>query len=383
MTDLPLSSPDIGPREIEAVVEVLESPRLSWGPRLRAFEEAFARYVGADFAVGVSSGTAALHLSLLAAGVGEGDLVVTTPLSFVSSAGAVIYTGAEPVFVDVESTTGNIDPDQVAERIRVSRRAGRRVRALLPVHLFGHPAAMDPLLEIAREHDLSLIEDACEALGSEYRGRKLGSLGRAAAFGFYPNKQLTTGEGGMITTSDPEWATLFQSLRNQGRGTGAAEELAVRLGFNYRLDELSAVLGLVQLGRIDELMQKRDRVVEWYTRRLDGIPGVELPAILPEATRMSWFLFRVILSGPTQRREVSMSLAKRGVPSRAYFTPIHLHPYYRERYGFSEGAFPVAERLGGRSLALPFSSVMTEEQVDRVCRELRQVMERHHHGTTE
>jgi perosamine synthetase len=341
MTRIPLSSPDIGPEEIAAVLEVLKSPRLSWGPRLVEFETAFARYVGAAFAVGVSSGTAALHLSLLAGGIGEGDLVVTTPLSFVSSANAMLYVGARPVFLDVESSTGNLDP----------------------------------LLEIAREHDLLLIEDACEALGSEYRGRRVGSFGHASAFGFYPNKQLTTGEGGMVVTSDPEWAALFESLRNQGRGVGPLESVSVHLGYNYRLNELSAALGLIQLQRLDELLEKRAQVAAWYRLRLEGVPGIGHPAVLPETTRMSWFLFRVILSGPVERRRVELALAERGIPSRGYFTPIHLQPYYRDRFGFKEGAFPVAERLGGTSLALPFSSIMTEEQVETVCRELRRVME--------
>ncbi len=375
MTAIPLSSPDIGDEEVRAVLDVLRSGRLSWGPSLKAFEAAFAHYVGTACAVGVSSGTAALHLSLLAAGIGAGNLVVTTPLSFVSSAGAMLYVGARPDFVDVEPGSGNLDPNRVAERVRVLRSRGRPVRALLPVHLFGHPAAMDPLLDIAREHDLLVIEDACEALGSEYRGRRVGSFGHAAAFGFYPNKQLTTGEGGMIATSDPQWADLFESLRNQGRGVGDAEALSVRLGYNYRLDELSAALGRVQLGRFGEILEKRAQVVEWYRLRLEGTPGISLPAVSLETTRMSWFLFRVILSGPEERERVGRRLAERGIPSRAYFTPIHLHPYYREQFGFGEGSFPVAEGLGSTSLALPFSSVMSEEQVDTVCRELRQVME--------
>ncbi len=375
MTKIPLSSPDIGPEEIAAVLEVLKSPRLSWGPRLVEFETAFARYVGAAFAVGVSSGTAALHLSLLAGGIGEGDLVVTTPLSFVSSANAMLYVGARPVFLDVESSTGNLDPNRVVDCVRELRDRGRPVRAILPVHLFGHPASMDPLLKIAREHDLLLIEDACEALGSEYRGRRVGSFGHASAFGFYPNKQLTTGEGGMVVTSDPEWAALFESLRNQGRGVGPLESVSVHLGYNYRLNELSAALGLIQLQRLDELLEKRAQVAAWYRQRLEGVPGIGHPAVLPETTRMSWFLFRVILSGPVERRRVELALAERGIPSRGYFTPIHLQPYYRDRFGFEEGAFPVAERLGGTSLALPFSSIMTEEQVETVCRELRRVME--------
>ncbi len=342
---------------------------------MREFETEFARYVGADFAIGVSSGTAALHLGLVAAGVGEGDLVVTTPLSFISSANAVLYAGAQPVFVDVEAATGNLDPNRVADCVRELRRTGRSVRAILPVHLFGHPTAMDPLLRIARENELLVVEDACEALGSEYRGRRVGSLGNASAFGFYPNKQLTTGEGGMVVTSDPEWALLFESLRNQGRGTGASEAVAVRLGYNYRLDELSAVLGLVQLRRLEDLLRKRAQVVRWYRRRLEDVPGIGLPEIRPEVTRMSWFLFRVILSGPEERQRIELALAERGIPSRGYFMPIHLQPYYRERFGFTEGMFPVAERLGGSSLALPFSSVMTEQQVDTVCRELRGVIE--------
>ena len=375
MMEIPLSSPDLGEAEFAAVLDVLQGARLSWGPRLRAFEEEFARYVGTSHAVGVSSGTAALHLSLLAAGVGRGDLVVTTPLSFISSAHAVLHAEAEPVFVDVEPGSGNLDADRVSEKVVELRRNGQLVRAILPVHLFGHPASMDALMQVAREHELIVIEDACEALGSEYRGKRVGTFGQSSAFGFYPNKQMTTGEGGMIATSDPEWAALFESLRNQGRGTGSNGELAVRLGFNYRMDELSAAVGLAQLRRIEELHRKRARVAEWYHRRLEGLAGIALPERSPEVSRMSWFLFRVLLNGPERREEVQRALAQRGIPSRAYFTPIHLHPFYRKRYGFEIGAFPVAERLGGASLALPFSGVMSEEQGDRVCRELRDVLQ--------
>jgi dTDP-4-amino-4,6-dideoxygalactose transaminase len=248
------------------------------------------------------------------------------------------------------------------------------LKAILPVHAFGQPADMDPILEVAREHGLAVIEDACEALGAEYKGRKAGTLGDAAVFAFYPNKQMTTGEGGLIVTDRDDWADLFYSLRNQGRDVFDAWLNHTRLGYNYRLDEMSAALGLAQIKRIDELLAKRARVAGWYNERLADIERVERPAIAPTTTRMSWFVYVVRIRPPADRDEVMRRLADAGIPSRPYFTPIHLQPFYWETFGYRRGDYPVTEELADVSLALPFSGIMTEDQVDRVCDALQQVV---------
>jgi dTDP-4-amino-4,6-dideoxygalactose transaminase len=249
-----------------------------------------------------------------------------------------------------------------------------RTKAIIAVHAFGQPADMDPILHIARRYNLAVIEDACEAIGAEYEGRKAGTLGDAAVFAFYPNKQMTTGEGGMIVTNSEDWAQLFRSLRNQGRDVFDAWLNHTRLGYNYRLDEMSAALGLVQVQRIEELLAKREQVAAWYNQQLAGLELIEVPYIAPTTTRMSWFAYVVRIKPPASRDVVMAGLAELGIPSRPYFTPIHLQPLYRESFGYRRGGFPVTEYLGDVSLALPFSSVMTEEQVDYVCAHLRQAI---------
>jgi dTDP-4-amino-4,6-dideoxygalactose transaminase len=384
-----MSSPDLGEAEMEAVHEVLSTRWLSFGPRLKAFEEALAAYVGAAHAVGVNSGTSGLHLSVITAGVGEGDLVLTTPFSFIASANCALYERAIPVFVDVDPVTGNLDPELAAEAVAALAGGGRDarrwlppalrdaslkqgdLRAILPIHAYGQPADMDPLLEVARRHRLAVIEDACEAIGAEYRGRQVGTLGDAVVFAFYPNKQMTTGEGGVIVTGNPDWADLFRSLRNQGRDVFDCWLNHKRLGYNYRLDEMSAALGLAQIRRLDEMLDKRARVAGWYEERLAGIELLERPRVVASTTRMSWFVYVVRILPPASRTKVMEHLKEQGVPSRPYFSPIHLQPFYRERFGYVPGEFPVTEFLGDVSLALPFSSVMTEDQVDHVCDHLR------------
>jgi dTDP-4-amino-4,6-dideoxygalactose transaminase len=386
---IPMSSPNLGEVEISTINQVLSTPYLSIGPFLKAFEAAVAEYAGTQHSAGVNSGTSGLHLCVIAAGVSQADLVLTTPFSFVASANCILFERAIPVFVDVEMTTGNIDPALVAEAVdeltmdqgrmtnnrwlpRNLRRSGiaHRPKAILPVHAFGQPADMDPILGVAREHDLAVIEDACEALGAEYKGRKVGTLGDAAVFAFYPNKQITTGEGGMIVTDCEAWSELFRSLRNQGRDVFDAWLNHTRLGYNYRLDEMSAALGVAQMGRIEELLGKRQQVAGWYNERLADQELVACPTIVPTTTRMSWFVYVVRIQLPADRNRVVHLLADAGIPSRPYFAPIHLQPFYREQFGFCPGDFPVTEYLGDVSLALPFSGVMTESQVDRVCEQL-------------
>ena len=431
---IPMSSPDLTAAEIEAVTQVLQTRRLSIGPRIAEFEERFAAYVGARHAVAVSSGTAGLHLCVIAAGVGEGDpsglragalkaegldsselalsavkgqsLVITTPFSFVASANVILYQRAIPIFVDVDERTGNIDPALVAEAAHKLTRAcpepvkgrqggkgrgrqgggktGGQLKAILPVHVFGQPADMDAINAVAQEYGLTVIEDACEALGAEYKGRRIGrqpatcDLRLATCFAFYPNKQMTTGEGGMIVTDNDDWAALFRSLRNQGRDVHDAWLNHSRLGYNYRLDEMSAALGLAQLGRIEELLAKRERVAQCYNQRLKDVEGVQIPYIAPTTTRMSWFVYVIRLAPGINRNAVMAALEERGIPSRPYFTPIHLQPFYRECLGTGEGDFPVTEAIARSSLALPFSGVMTEEQVDYVCEHLRAVLRQWH-----
>ncbi len=401
-TAIPMSSPDLTEVEIAAVNEVLRTPHLSIGPKLEAFEQAVASYLGTAHAVGVNSGTSGLHLAVIAAGVGEGnvigcdyspdrcpDLVITTSFSFVASANCILYQRAVPIFVDVDRATGNIDPDQVAEAahdlaaggssarrwlppaLRDSQPGLGNLRAILPIHAFGQPADMDPILEVGARHGVAVIEDACEAIGAEYKGGKAGAMGDVGVLAFYPNKQITTGEGGMIITDKSEWADLFRSLRNQGRDVFDVWLNHSRLGYNYRMDELSAALGQAQMGRLEEMLAKRERVAGWYNEFLAGAELIERPSVAPSTSRMSWFVYVVRIRPPGSRDKVMQALARDGIPSRRYFSPIHLQPFYRERFGYERGDLSVTEFLGDVSLALPFSGVMGEEQVAWVCERLR------------
>ncbi|MGB9752243.1 MAG: polysaccharide biosynthesis protein [Roseiflexus castenholzii] len=392
MDTVPMSSPDLTDTERDAILNVLHTPVLSIGPYVQQFEQRLAAFVGARYGIAVNSGTSGLHLSIIAASVTEYDLVVTSPFSFIASANCILYERGIPIFVDVDPLTGNIDPEQVRAAIGDLARGGMtarrwlppalrnsrygRLKAILPVHAFGQPADMAPIVAIARQRNLMVIEDACEALGSEYRNRPAGTLGDIAVFAFYPNKQITTGEGGMIVTNNEEWTALLRSLRNQGRDVFDAWLNHTRLGFNYRLDELSAALGCAQMQRIHELLAKRAQVAAWYNERLADVELIERPIISATTTRMSWFVYVVRIKPPANRDAVMRQLAAAGIPSRPYFTPIHLQPFYRKRFGFRRGDFPVTERLGDTSLALPFSGVVTEAQVDMVSERLRQSLER-------
>jgi perosamine synthetase len=371
---IPMSRPDITSAERAAVLDVLSGTTLALGPRLDLFERRLAAYVGAPYGVGVSSGTAGLHLCMVAAGVGEGDAVLTTPFSFVASANCVLYERARPIFVDIDPLTLTIEPNalEAATKKLVARR--QRPKAILPVHVFGHPADMDPIGDVAERYGLLVIEDACEAIGARYEGRAVGTLGHAAVFAFYPNKQMTTGEGGMIVTGNADWDALFRSLRNQGRDVFDGWLQHSRLGWNYRLDELSAALGAVQVERLEEILAQRSRVAHAYTRRLGRLEHVTPPAIAPWVTRMSWFVYVVRLAPWLDRDAVIRALEEHGVPSRAYFPPIHLQPFYRERFGFRPGDFPVSEEMGRRCLALPFFGAMSDAQIDTVCGALGEVL---------
>ena len=322
-----------------------------------------------------------------AAGIGEGDLVITTPFSFVASTNVMLYENAIPVFADVNPKTGNIDPQLVAEAARDLVEGGKKaekwlprkgsgtkrtLKAILPVDVFGQPADLEPIREVANQFNLKMIEDSCEALGAEYKRKPAGTFGDYAVFAFYPNKQITTGEGGVIVTSDNKAADMMRALRNQGRAPGDTWLQHTYLGYNYRLDEMSAALGTVQMTRLDELLDKRDRVANWYTERLSEIPEVEPPIIESFTTRMSWFVYVVRFDKRIDRDALAKRLETHGVHVRPYFLPIHLQPYMVDRFGYRAGDFPVTEDLGRRGLALPFSGLMSEAQVDFVCRIIRE-----------
>jgi perosamine synthetase len=360
---IPLSSPDLGEREVAAVLDVLRSPRLSLGEKLLEFEAAFARYTGSAHAVAVSSGTAALHLALLCAGVQPGDEVIVPSFTFIAVANAVRYVGAVPVFVDIAPHSLNLAPAAVQAAVT------SRTRAIVVVHTFGVPADMHPLLEIARGRNLCVIEDACEALGAEYDGRRLGSLGRVGVFGFYPNKQITTGEGGMLVTNDSEIAARARSLRNQGRGASGDWFEHQELGYNYRISEISCALGLAQLSRIDEFLTKRATVAEQYRQRLETIADLELPPVVVPRGKISWFVYVVRLAQRFRaggRDRVAASLAARDIACGRYFAPIHLQPAYRD-IPHRCLDLAVTESLAERALALPFFNRLTVEQLDEVC----------------
>jgi perosamine synthetase len=363
---VPLSAPDITSEERRLVDEVLRSGQLSFGLVLEAFENEFAGKFGARHAVALSSGTAALHVAMIAAGVNEGDVVITTPFSFVASANSILFQRGVPHFVDIDPVTLTMDPAATVHAIETLAPQGR-LRAVLPVHVFGRTVEMEAILAAARRHDVVVIEDACEAIGASADGVFAGRWGGASAFGFYPNKQMTTGEGGMLLTDRDDWAGLARSLRNQGRDhsdTGLEHE---RLGFNYRMDSISAAIGLAQIRRLDELLRKREAVAMRYNALLAGIDAVTPPAPPRAGTRLSWFVYVVRLADGIDRDRLRTALAARGIDSRPYFPPIHLQPFYRQRFGFRPGMFPHTEAAGAALLALPFHGNLAEEDIEYVC----------------
>jgi perosamine synthetase len=385
---VPMSSPQINDADRKAVLEVLQTNYLSMGPKIDAFEKSVAQYTGVKHAVGVSSGTTGLHLCVRAAAIQSGDMVITTPFSFVSSTNVLLFENAIPIFVDVEPVTGNIDPVNVKQTVAdlnssnenlVNRWLPRKglskpgkLKGILSVDVFGQPADYDELELTAKENNLVLIEDSCEAIGAEYKCRKAGTFGDFGVFAFYPNKQITTGEGGMIVTNKSEDASLMRALRNQGRAPGDNWLQHTHLGYNYRLNEMSAALGLSQMQRLDDFIDQREKVAQWYGKYLRKIEGVQIPQVSPKTTRMSWFVYVIRIDSKFDRDRTAKTLDSMGIPVRPYFLPIHLQPYMTERFGYLRGDFPVTEDLGLRSLALPFSGVMTEAQVKLVCTALEE-----------
>jgi perosamine synthetase len=364
-----LSLPWLDEREEELVLDVLRSGRLSLGPTIERFEETFAETVGAPHAAAVSSGTAGLHLLCVAAGVGPGDEVITSPYSFVASANCAMYEGATPVFADIDGRTLNLDPAAVEAAIT------ERTRAVVAVDIYGYPCELDELREICDRHGLVLIQDACEALGARYKGETIGSQGPSAVFAFYPNKQMTTGEGGMVTThSEEEWR-LVRSLRNQGRADAGGWLEHARLGFNYRIDDVRAAIGVGQLEKLDDILAARADVASRYSAMLAGIEGLQLPCADDEKHERSWFVYVVALPGDVDREAVIATLDTRGVQTARYLPCIHLQAYMRERFGYGEGLCPVAEEMSSRTLALPFHARLAQDDQEYVADALREALD--------
>jgi perosamine synthetase len=366
-----LSRPDVGEAEIAAVMEVLRSPSLSLGPKLDEFEEAFCRYSGRRRAAAVNSGTSGLFLCLKAMGIGEGDEVITTPFTFIASVTTIMMTGAKPVFVDIDPVSLNMDPGLIEGAIT------GRTKAILPVVVFGNPVGLDVVCDIAAKHNLAVLEDSCEGLGSELGGRKVGTFGTMSTFAFYPNKQITTGEGGMILTDDDELADMCVSLRNQGRGKVGGWLAHARLGYNYRLSDINCALGIVQLSRLDEFVAKRRRVAQMYLDRLGADARLVVPQE-PEGCVMSWFVYVVRLAegSPAEKRNsILQEMLSRGIQVSNYFPPVYLQPFMVAEYGYREGDFTITDDVCSRTIALPFHNNLSAEEIDLVCRELRSTLD--------
>jgi len=366
-----LSRPEVTEEDIEAVCSVLRGPNLSLGPKLSEFEGVFADYIGRKRAVAVNSGTSGLFLSMLALGIGSGDEVITTPFTFIASATSIMMSGARPVFVDIDSSTLNMAPDAIAEKI------GPRTKGILPVEIFGNPAGIEQAAQIAEENNLPVIEDSCEALGSELAGKKAGTFGTVSLFAFYPNKQITTGEGGMILTDDDEVADLCVSLRNQGRSKQGGWLGHIRLGYNFRLSDINCALGISQLKRIGRIISKRCEVARWYRERLKDDARLIAP-VEPAGAHLSWFVFVVRLSEDytlEQRDVILTKMAERGIQVSNYFPPVHLQPFISEQFGYREGDFPVTESVSARTIALPFYNDLAESEVEVVCTELKEILD--------
>ncbi len=370
---VPLSSPDIVEKDIEAVVGVMKTRFLSIGPKVVEFEKRIGEYVRTKYAVAVNSGTSALHLIIRGLGIGEGDVVVTTPFSFIASSNCILFERGRPLFVDIEKETLNLDADKVEKKLEsLSKEELEKVKALLVVDAFGQPADWDRFKEIGKKYNLRLIEDSAEALGAEYKSKKAGSLGEVGVFAFYPNKQICTGEGGILVTDDEELARLARSMRSQGRGESGEWLDHERLGYNFRMDELSAALGCSQMERIEEILEKREKVAGKYGEKLVEIEEVEVPFVSPDTTKVSWFVYVVRLDWKINRDKVIKHLNEEGVQCKPYFTPIHLQPFYRKLFGYNKGDFPITEDVSSRTIALPFFTNLKEGQIDYVVGKLKE-----------
>jgi len=362
--NIPLSRPDITESEIDAVGDVLRTPHLSLGPKLVEFEEMFAAYIEVPHAVALSSGTAGLHLALQTLGIREGDEVILPSFTFIAAANAVLYQRAIPVFADIDPLTLNLTAETI-QRVLTPRS-----RAIILVHTFGYPADITPILELARKHNLRIIEDACESIGAEHRGKKAGSFGDLGVFSFYPNKPITTGEGGVAVTHDASIARQLRALRNQGRMEQDGWLEHSLLGYNYRLPEINCALGIGQLRRIDQILASREAVAQSYHHALEAIPSITPPPMAAPHGRISWFAYIVRLPAGAQRSAVIRELAKQGIDSRPYFPPIHLQPLYH-----TYKTLPVTETVAFRTLALPFFNKLKDEEIQQVCHALTNALQ--------
>lgn len=375
---IPLSSPDTTELEKTEVLSVLDTVNLSLGPKLSEFEDKFAQYIGTEYAVAVNSGTSGLHLCLRSLGIEDGDLVATTPFSFISSANCILFERAKPVFVDIDENTLNIDINKLAEKAKELEVRNKKLKAILPVHIFGRPCEMKGIMSVAKRYDLKVIEDAAEATGAEYKDsldiwRKVGTFGDCGVFAFYPNKQMTTGEGGMIVTNNRNIYKLCRSMRNQGRSENSKWLQHERLGYNYRLSDINCALGIAQLERIDEILEKRQKVAWLYNERLKEVEGIIVPQF-EENKKISWFVYVVRLTDDFSKEDrdfILDRLRQKGIGCSNYFTPIHLQPFYSKKFGYKQGDFPVTEKVSERTIALPFYNNLREEQVDYVCSSLK------------
>lgn len=366
-----LARPDISKNDIKQVAAVLATPHLSLGPKLEEFEKNIAKYTGVKYAVATSNGTAALHLIIRSLGIKKGDEVITTPFSFIASSNCILYEGARPVFVDIMEDTLNIDTERIEKKIT------RKTKAILAVDVFGHPAEWSKLQHIARKHNLKLIEDSCEALGSEYKCKKCGSFGDAGVFSFYPNKQITMGEGGVIVTNDKTIVDSCRSMSNQGRRVeGRSWHEHTQLGYNYRLSDINAALGIAQLCRIKEILKKRSKVAQMYNERLKNISGISIPYVALDV-KLSWFVYTVKLSRKydlKDRDEVIKKMVEKGIQVSNYFRPIHLQPFYKKMFGYKNGDFPVCEATADRAIALPFYNDLNEAEIEYVVNNFKRLL---------
>lgn len=370
MVRIPLAKPNLGEEEIKAVSEVIRSLQLSLGQKLVEFEKKFADFIGVKHAVAVNSGTSGLHLCMKGLNIGPGDEVITSSFSFVASTNPLVHEGGRPVFVDIDTRTYNIDADKLEDAIT------EKTKAILVVHLFGQPCDMDKIMRISEKRNIPVIEDACEALGAQYRGRKAGSFGSSAVFGFYPNKQITTGEGGMIVTNDEAAAALYRSWRNQGRDDSGEWLNHIRLGFNYRLDEMSCAIGIEQLKKLDFFAKRRQELADRYSEKLRKIDGLILPYTDP-ACKNSWWVYYVQVDDDHDRDSILKYLNVNGVSSRVcFYPPIHLQPIYKQIFNYRGGELPFTERVSRKGFIIPFFVDITDAEMNRVCETIKEAMAR-------
>ncbi|WP_425446815.1 DegT/DnrJ/EryC1/StrS family aminotransferase [Dethiothermospora halolimnae] len=357
---IPLSKPDISQKEVNLVNEVLNSGWLSMGEKTAEFEDRFKRYFKVKEAISVNSGTSGLHLLIRALGIKEGDEVITTPFSFIASTNCILFEKATPVFVDIDPKTLNIDIDKIEEKIT------KKTKAILPVDIFGQPVNMERIMDIADKYNIKVIEDACEAIGGEYKGYKAGTLAHGSVFGFFPNKQITTGEGGMVITNDKEIGDLCRSMKNQGRASSNSWFQHERLGYNFRMSELNAALGVAQMDRLDEILIKRGKVAKLYNEKLKNIDGIKTPYIDKNVTKMSWFIYTIQVEEGIDRDNLINYLIEKGIGCKPYFAPIHIQPHIANKLGYRENDFPNTLTVSKRTIALPLYNSLKEEEIDYI-----------------